>query len=212
MIRAHAQPKPARRTMLARDQATSRRLIGHLWPAGAGAAPIRLAALALFGSLLLTVSAKVQVPFYPVPMTLQTLVVFLLGIAYGPRLAVATVAFYLAQGAIGLPVFAGTPEKGIGLAYMMGPTGGYLLGFAAAAAVAGWTAERSRGALTTALGIAAATATIYLLGAGWLAAMVGVEKALALGVVPFLLGDVVKLALATAIAEAGLSRLRLPPG
>ena len=84
------------------------------------------------------------------------------------------------------------------------------MGFAVAAAVAGWVAERSRGVLTTALGIAAATATIYVLGAGWLATMVGVEKAVALGVVPFLLGDVVKLALATALAEVGLSRLRLP--
>lgn len=196
--------------MLARDQAVSRRLIDHLWPAAAGTAPLRLAALALFGSLLLTVSAKVQVPFYPVPMTLQTLVVFLLGIAYGPRLALATVALYLVQGALGLPVFAGTPEKGIGLAYMAGPTGGYLVGFAAAAVVAGWTAERSRGPLMTALGIAAATAAIYLPGALWLATIVGVEKAVALGIVPFLLGDVVKLALATALAEVGLSRLRIP--
>jgi biotin transport system substrate-specific component len=208
MIRAELHPKPAARTMLARDHAAPRRLVDQFWPAGAG--PVRLAVLALFGSLLLTVSAKVQVPFYPVPMTLQTLVVFLLGITYGPRLAFATVVFYLAQGAVGLPVFAGTPEKGIGLAYMIGPTGGYLVGFAAAAAVAGWVAERSRGVLTTALGIAAATATIYVLGAGWLATMVGVEKAVALGVVPFLLGDVVKLALATALAEVGLSRLRLP--
>jgi biotin transport system substrate-specific component len=208
MIRAELHLKPAARTMLARDHAAPRRLVDQFWPAGAG--PARLAVLALFGSLLLTVSAKVQVPFYPVPMTLQTLVVFLLGIAYGPRLAFATVVFYLAQGAVGLPVFAGTPEKGIGLAYMIGPTGGYLVGFAAAAAVAGWVAERSRGVLTTALGIAAATATIYVLGAGWLATMVGVEKAVALGVVPFLLGDVVKLALATALAEVGLSRLRLP--
>ena len=147
-------------------------------------------------------------PFYPVPMTLQTLVVFLLGIAYGPRLAFATVVFYLAQGAVGLPVFAGTPRYRP--RYMIGPTGGYLVGFAVAAAVAGWVAERSRGVLTTALGIAAATATIYVLGAGWLATMVGMEKAVALGVVPFLLGDVVKLALATALAEVGLSRLRLP--
>ena len=208
MIHAQSLLKPAARTMLARDHAAPRRLVDHLWPASAG--PVRLAVLALFGSLLLTVSAKLQVPFYPVPMTLQTLVIFLLGIAYGPRLAVATVVLYLAQGAVGLPVFSGTPERGIGLAYMVGPTGGYLVGFAAATAVTGWVAERSRGVLATALGIAAATVTIYALGAGWLATIVGMEKALALGVVPFLLGDVVKLALATVLAEMGLSRLRLP--
>lgn len=179
------------------------------WPAaGPTPAVVRATALALVGSLLLTVSAKVQVPFWPVPMTLQPMVVLLLGIAYGPRLAVATVLLYLAEGAIGLPVFAGTPEKGIGLAYMVGPTGGYLAGFVAAAAIAGVTAERSRGVLATALGVALATAAIYVLGAGWLATFVGPGKALALGVVPFLLGDLVKLCLATALAEAGLARLR----
>ncbi len=194
--------------MIAREAARpASTLADRLWPA---AGPLRLAALALLGTLLLTVSAKVQVPFYPVPVTLQTVVVFLLGIAYGPRLALATVLLYLAEGAVGLPVFAGTPEKGIGLAYMAGPTGGYLAGFAAAAVIAGLAAERSRGPLATALGIAAATAAIYLLGAGWLAIFVGPERALALGVAPFLLGDLVKLALATALAEAGLSRLRRP--
>jgi biotin transport system substrate-specific component len=184
-------------------------LADALWPA-AGPVPavVRAAALAIVGSLLLTVSAKVQIPFWPVPVTLQTMVVFLLGIAYGPRLAVATVLLYLAEGALGLPVFAGTPAKGIGLAYMVGPTGGYLAGFVAAAVIAGITAERSRGVLATALGVALATAAIYLLGAGWLATFVGPEKALALGVTPFLLGDLVKLGLATALAEAGLARLR----
>lgn len=184
-------------------------LADAIWPAtGPLPAVVRAAALALLGSLLLTISAKVQVPFWPVPVTLQTIVVFLLGIAYGPRLAVATVFLYLAEGALGLPVFAGTPAKGLGLAYMVGPTGGYLAGFVAAAAIAGVTAERSRGVLATALGIALATAAIYLLGAGWLATFVGPGKAVALGVAPFLLGDLVKLGLATALAEAGLARLR----
>ncbi len=193
---------------MSHDRALTPTLADALWPASGLQSLVRAAALAFLGGLLLTVSAKVQVPFWPVPVTLQTMVVFLLGIAYGPRLAVATVLLYLAEGAAGLPVFAGTPAKGIGLAYMVGPTGGYLAGFVAAAAIAGLTAERSRGMLGTALGIALATAAIYLLGAGWLATFVGPEKAVGLGVAPFLLGDLVKLGLAAALAEAGLARLR----
>ena len=193
---------------MSHDRALTPTLADALWPASGLQSLVRAAALAFLGALLLTVSAKVQVPFWPVPVTLQTMVVFLLGIAYGPRLAVATVLLYLVEGAAGLPVFAGTPAKGIGLAYMVGPTGGYLAGFVAAAAIAGLTAERSRGMLGTALGIALATAAIYLLGAGWLATFVGPEKAVGLGVAPFLLGDLVKLGLAAALAEAGLARLR----
>jgi biotin transport system substrate-specific component len=182
--------------------------LDRLWPAASSQErALRGVVLAIVGSLALWLSAKVQVPFYPVPMTLQTGVVFLLGIAYGWRLAVATVLVYLAEGALGLPVFAGTPEKGIGLPYMLGPTGGYLAGFVAAAAITGLTAERSRRWTATALGVAAATAAIYLLGAAWLATFVGAQKALALGVLPFLLGDAVKLGLVTALAEAARGRL-----
>ena len=183
-------------------------LADRLWPATEGQAVLRAAVLAVFGSLLLWASAKVQVPFYPVPMTLQTAVVLLIGVAYGPRLAAGTLLLYLAEGAVGLPVFAGTPERGIGLAYMVGPTGGYLAGFLAAAVIAGWTAERSRHWLTTALGLLAAIVAIHLLGAAWLATLVGPAKAVSLGVLPFLLGDAVKLALVTAAAEAGLARPR----
>jgi biotin transport system substrate-specific component len=180
-----------------------------VWPvAGGDRRALRAVALAVVGSLLLWASAKVQVPFYPVPMTLQTAAVFLIGIAYGWRLAVATVLLYLAQGAIGLPVFAGTPAKGIGLPYMLGPTGGYLVGYVAAAAIAGWAAQRSRHWLATGGALLVATAVIYGLGAGWLATFVGVDKAVALGVTPFLLGDAVKLALVMTVAEAGLARLR----
>ena len=183
-------------------------LADRLWPATEGQAILRAAVLAVFGSLLLWASAKVQVPFYPVPMTLQTAVVLLIGVAYGPRLAAGTLLLYLAEGVVGLPVFAGTPERGIGLAYMVGPTGGYLAGFLAAAVIAGWTAERSRHWLTTALGLLAAIVAIHLLGAAWLATLVGPAKAVSLGVLPFLLGDAVKLALVTAAAEAGLARPR----
>lgn len=156
--------------------------------------------LAFAGSLLLIVSAKFQVPFYPVPMTLQPLVVLLLGVALGSRLGAATVLLYLAQGAAGLPVFAGTPEKGVGLAYMVGPTGGYLLGFALAAYVTGWLAERGfdRTRLGTALAMSLGMVVIYSLGLLWLGVFVGYNaNLLHLGLTPFVLGDLLKIALAT---------------
>jgi len=161
--------------------------------------PYRLA-LVVGGSLLLTLSAKLQVPFWPVPMTMQTYVVLVLGMALGPRLGTAAVALYLAQGALGLPVFSGTPERGIGLAYMAGPTGGYLAGFLAGAALAGLLAARGRdrrlpGALLAAL---AGMAVIYLCGLTWLATLLGVEKAIQLGALPFLLGDALKILLVMA--------------
>ena len=153
--------------------------------------------LAFAGSLLLIVSAKFQVPFYPVPMTLQPLVVLLLGVVLGSRLGAATVLLYLAQGAAGLPVFAGTPEKGVGLAYMVGPTGGYLLGFALAAYVTGWLAERGfdRTRLGTALAMSLGMVVIYSLGLLWLGVFVGYNaNLLHLGLTPFVLGDVLKIA------------------
>lgn len=156
--------------------------------------------LILAGSLLLTLSAKIQVPFYPVPMTLQTLVVLLIGVSYGWRLGFATVLAYLAQGAMGLPVFAGTPEKGLGLLYMAGPTGGYLVGFALAAGLTGWLAERGldRSVIGTAIAMIAGNLVIYVFGLAWLANFVGFEKAVNFGVIPFLFGDLVKIMLATA--------------
>ncbi len=161
--------------------------------------------LAVGGSLLLWASARLQVPFYPVPMTMQTFVVLMIGAAYGWRLGAATVALYLLQGALGMPVFAGTPEKGIGLAYMAGPTGGYLVGYVAAAAVTGALAGRGwdRRVSTTLLSMLAGTAVIYAFGIGWLGTVVGWDKpVLAWGLTPFLLGDLVKLALAAAVLPA----------
>jgi biotin transport system substrate-specific component len=179
------------------------------WPVRTrGAQLVRNLSLVVVGSLLLTLSAKTQVPFYPVPMTLQTAVVFLLGIAYGWRLAVGTVLFYLAQGAIGLPVLAGTPQLGVGLAYMTGPTGGYLMGFVVAAAITGLPVFRAQGMIVTAVGVAAATAAVYLLGAGWLGTLTGPAKAITVGVKPFLLGDLFKLLLVTALTEVGHDLIR----
>lgn len=158
--------------------------------------------LAVGGSLLLWASARLQVPFYPVPMTMQTFVVLMIGAAYGWRLGAATVALYLLQGALGMPVFAGTPEKGIGLAYMVGPTGGYLIGYVAAAATTGALAGLGwdRRVSTTILSMLAGTAVIYAFGIGWLGMVVGWDKPVfAWGLTPFLLGDLIKLALAAAV-------------
>ena len=150
-------------------------------------------------SLLLTVSAKFTVPFYPVPMSLQTLVAIGLGLALGPARGGAAVLLYLAEGAAGLPVLAGTPEKGIGLAYMMGPTGGYLVGFYFAAVTAGLLARRGwdRSPITAMATALIAGAVIYVPGLLWLGAVIGFDKpVLEFGLYPFLLGDIVKAMLA----------------
>jgi biotin transport system substrate-specific component len=139
---------------------------------------------------------------------MQTLVALLIGLAYGFPLGVATVLLYLAQGAVGLPVFAGTPEKGIGLMYLLGPTGGYLIGFALAAAITGWVAERRRDAGALALAVVAGTVAIYAPGVLWLARFVGFEQALGLGLVPFLWGDILKAVLALVLALAGAAMVR----
>jgi biotin transport system substrate-specific component len=163
------------------------------------------AMLVAAGSLLLWASAKVQIPFYPVPLTMQTFAVLVVGAALGWRMAMATVALYLLEGAAGLPVFAGTPEKGIGLAYMAGPTGGYLFGYLLAAPAVGWLAERGwdRHAITTAIAMLAGNLLIYVPGLLWLGSVVGWDKpVLAWGLTPFLLGDLTKLALAAAVLPA----------
>lgn len=179
---------------------TGQTLIGTVWPERSVARPLRLVILAIAGTALLTLSAKIQVPFWPVPMTMQTFAVLVIGMAYGWRLGGATLLLYIAEGAAGLPVFAGTPEKGLGLAYMTGPTGGYLLGFVLAAALVGWLAEKGwdRRVPTTALAMLLGNAVIYIPGLLWLAVMIGLEKAVKFGLAPFLMGDAVKLLLAAA--------------
>ena len=181
-------------------------LVYRVWPStiemSAMARALRGTILAIVGSLLIWLSAKIQVPFYPVPMTMQTLVVLAIGMAYGWRLGMATILLYLAEGAMGLPVFAGTPEKGIGFAYMMGGTGGYLIGYVLAAASVGWLAERGwdRSVLTTTGAMLAGNALIYLPGLLWLGTLFGWDKPiLEWGLYPFVLGDLTKLALAAAL-------------
>ena len=156
--------------------------------------------MVLVGSLALWASAKIQIPFYPVPMTMQTTVVFMIGMAYGWRLGGLTIMLYLFEGAMGLPVFSGTPEKGLGLVYMMGTTGGYLLGFFFAAVLLGWLAEKGwdRNYISTAVAMILGNAVIYSFGLLWLGSIVGWDKPLLeWGMLPFLMGDAVKLALAS---------------
>ncbi|GHH05441.1 biotin transporter BioY [Pseudodonghicola xiamenensis] len=162
--------------------------------------------LALCGAALITLGAKVQIPFWPVPMTLHTLAVFLVAAALGPRLGLAAMATYLGAGAIGLPVFSGSPERGIGLAYMAGPTGGYLLGYLLAAPLVGALAQ-SRSMIGAALAMVAGLAVVYAGGLAWLASFVPAPKLLAAGFTPFILGDLVKIALASGLIAA-VARLR----
>lgn len=167
---------------------------------------LRTCVIVLVGVALMTVSAKIQIPFWPVPMTLHTLAVFLFAVLLGPRLAVGIFVGYLAAGALGWPVFSGTPARGIGIAYMVGPTGGYLLGFLVASAVTGMLAA-GRGALGQLAAMLLGLAIVYALGVAWLGFFVPGDKLLALGVAPFIVGDIVKVGLVAAGAAA-LRRVR----
>lgn len=164
-------------------------------------------ALVVVGTAIMALAAKIQVPFFPVPMTLQTLAVFAISAAYGRNLAVATMLLYLAQGAMGIPVFAG-PEAGI--AYMMKGTAGYLVGFVVAAAIIGEAADRglSQRPFTMFGVIVAADVVVFALGFAWLSTLIGAEKAWQFGVVPFVLGDLFKIAIATAAIALGWKVLK----
>jgi biotin transport system substrate-specific component len=180
-------------------------LAAVLWPERAdGISPtLRAVILVVLGTALLTLSAKVNLPLPYVPMTLQTLVVLMIGAAYGWRLGCATVIAYLAEGAIGLPVFAGPIG---GLAPLFGPTGGYLVGFVPAAFATGWLSERGWDRSVPRLFVAMALGHIIILAAGyaWLAVgmNLGFEKAWLVGIVPFLAASVVKNALGAALVPA----------
>jgi biotin transport system substrate-specific component len=179
-------------------------LIASLWPAERAGA-VRGVILVLLAAGLLTVSAKLQVPFWPVPMTMQTMVVLMIGAAMGWRLGSAAVVVYLLEGAIGLPVFAGTPERGLGLAYMAGPTGGFLVGFLAATVVTGCLAEQGFGRTLPRLVVSMALGhvVIFAFGLAWLSLHVGASQAWILGAVPFVAGTLVKTVLAAALIQAG---------
>lgn len=173
------------------------------------AAVARHALIVAVGAGLMVLAAKTQIPFWPVPMTLHTLAVMAFAVMLGPRLAVSIFAAYLALGAAGLPVFSGSPERGIGLAYMLGPTGGYLAGYLAASWLVGMLAW-GRGMLGRLLAMLAGLALVYAAGVAWLALFIPASQLAAAGLWPFLLGDLLKLgvvAAGSALLPAVLSGL-----
>jgi|TARA_B100000780_G_scaffold211568_1_gene151390 biotin transport system substrate-specific component len=151
----------------------------------------------LIGTVALAISSKIKIPFYPVPMTMQTLVILIIGVGFGWKLGVATILLYLFEGIIGLPVFSGTPEKGIGLMYFTGPTMGYLIGFLIAVFLAG-KFKYDNNLIKNFLKLTIATSFIYILGMLWLGTMIGWEKPIfKLGAQPFLLAELFKILLVT---------------
>ena len=157
--------------------------------------------LIFLGTMALTVSAKLKIPFYPVPMTMQTFVVLFLGLAFGYKIGLATVGVYLLEGIIGIPVFSNSPEKGVGLVYFTGPTMGYLIGFLFAAFFAGYL-NLKKNIFIIFSKLILSVSTIYLFGALWLGTLIGWDKPiLQLGVTPFLLAELFKICLLTLLAK-----------
>ena len=155
----------------------------------------------LLGSLALTISAKIKIPFYPVPMTMQTFVVLFLGVSLGFKIGLASVGLYLLEGIVGLPVFSNSPEKGVGLIYFTGPTMGYLIGFLTASYLAS-KINNNDNFLLVLTKLTIATSTIYILGLLWLGTLIGWDKPIfALGAKPFLLAEIFKVVLLTLITK-----------
>ncbi len=174
-----------------------------IWPQ---ASLVREIALVLTGSWLIALSAQIEIPLWPVPFTAQTFGVLLVAALLGSRRGALTVLTYLAQGAMGLPVFAGGAA---GIVRFAGPTGGYLIGFVAAAFVVGWLSERGwdRHVLATSVAMLLGNITIYAFGLPWLANFVGWEAALGAGFLPFVAGDLIKIALAALVLPLGWALL-----
>ena len=156
------------------------------------------------GSILLTISSKIKIPFYPVPMTMQTFVVLFLGISFGYKIGLATVSLYLIEGIVGLPVFSNSPEKGVGIIYFTGPTMGYLIGFLPAVFLTGylklddWTKKENRNLeffFINLLKLLISVSVIYLLGLLWLSNLIGFEKAILFGFKPFWIAELFKILL-----------------
>ena len=172
-------------------------LIENLLPLNKVNITLRNILFILFGTLLLAVSSKIQVPFWPVPMTMQTFVVLIIAMAYGWKLSLLTLIAYLLEGAIGLPVFA----KGGGLPYLIGPTAGYLYGMVIAAAVIGYFADLGFGKsiIKCIIPLLIGTVIIFICGIGYLSSIIGFEKAIAAGLLPFIPSELFKIALAVLI-------------
>ena len=154
-----------------------------------------------FGSVIIAISAKVKIPFYPVPMTMQTFVVLFLGISFGYKIGLATVSLYLLEGIIGLPVFSNSPERGIGLVYFTGPTMGYLIGFLSACFLASFI-KYSDDYIIIFIKLILSVSTIYIFGILWLGTLIGWNKPIIeLGVAPFMLAEIFKIVLLTVLAK-----------
>ena len=168
---------------------------------------IKIIFISLIGTLLLTISAKIKIPFYPVPMTMQTFVVLLLGISLGTKVGLLTVGLYLFEGILGLPVFANSPEKGIGIIYFTGPTMGYLIGFLFAVYFSG-KFQYNKGLLNTFTKLIFSVSFIYIIGLLWLGILIGWEKPLfKIGAQPFLLAELFKILLLTFLST-NLTKLK----
>jgi biotin transport system substrate-specific component len=155
----------------------------------------------LLGSIVLAISSKVKIPFYPVPMTMQTFVVLLIGMSFGYKIGLATIGLYLIEGIAGLPVFSNSPERGVGLAYFTGPTMGYLIGFFSACFLASLIKTNDNYFIIF-IKLILSVSTIYILGVLWLGTLIGWDKPIIqLGVVPFLLAEIFKIALLTILAK-----------
>jgi len=162
---------------------------------------VKVILIALMGTLLLTISAKIKIPFYPVPMTMQTFVVLFLGIILGPKIGLLTISLYLFEGIFGLPVFAGTPEKGIGFTYFFGPTGGYLVGFLIATYLAGYFNYSNKTLFKNLIKLLFTVSFIYIFGLLWLGFLIGWDKPIfQLGAQPFLLAELFKMLILAIIA------------
>ena len=153
------------------------------------------------GSILLTISSKIKIPFYPIPMTMQTFVVLFLGMSFGYKVGLATVGLYLVEGIFGLPVFSNSPEKGVGIVYFTGPTMGYLIGFLFATFLAGYFSFKEN-IFNNFVKLFISVSTIYILGIVWLGSLIGWDKPiLQLGVTPFLLAELFKISILALLAK-----------
>ena len=157
--------------------------------------------LIFLGTIALTISAKLKIPFYPVPMTMQTFVVLFLGLAFGYKIGLVTVGIYLLEGIVGIPVFSNSPEKGVGLVYFTGPTMGYLIGFLTAVFFAGYLNLKNN--IFIIFGkLIFSVSTIYLFGILWLGTLIGWDKPIfELGIGPFLFAELFKICLLTLLTK-----------
>mgnify|MGYP001255034816 FL=1 len=153
------------------------------------------------GSAVLAISAKIKIPFYPVPMTMQTFIVLFLGVSFGYKIAISTVGLYLIEGILGLPVFSNSPERGVGIVYFTGPTMGYLVGFLTACFLASFIKFKDNYIIIF-IKLVLAVSTIYILGIFWLGTLIGWDKPIIqLGVTPFLIAEFLKVVLLTVITK-----------